>query len=146
MQKENCGTAVHGGGGLELGEAGERASIPPFKALYIHEHKTPLKSWPFAAPCWLLQEEDRPCDRRDQLFPQKSPGSPNFVITPPVERATVHLRVLGCPATRLFCGSVTPARVPHPPEGHQIDTQRRHSTGWAPSLTNQTAAVSQPTG
>ena len=74
----------------------------------------------------------------------RPPPSPNLMLTRPIERATVRLRVLL--RHTMLPATVPPAsRVPPSPEGHNIGARKRR-TWCKSSSTNQTAAASQPTG
>ena len=143
--KENCSIEVHGGGGLELVKPTRKPassrpktcaslkntpSILPDRrsllALVGRKHivvriSFPLRSLPVCAFDSRAQGFIIPLGRRRSSCP---PPSSNLVLTHPIERATVRLRVLQRP-TRLFA-TVSPAsRVPPPPEGHQVGARKR---------------------
>ena len=163
--KENCSAEVHGSGGLELVKPARKpASICPKPCA---PRKNALGFLSVRLPCWLLLEESSPWSEirfplgnlpvralnyRTHAFStsltrrQSScrPPSPNLVLTHPIERVTVRLRMLRRPTKR--SATVPPAsRVPPPPGGHHVGAWTRR-TGWTSSSTKQTAAASQPVG
>ena len=96
---------------------------------------------------------------RDQLFPQKPPGSrfrfSRTGVQPSPGSSTIEL-----PSAFAESGAYPPDREPpgsprqcslplacrHPPEGHQIGARKRRTHLKTPSSANHTAAASQPTG
>ena len=95
---------------------------------------------------------------RDQLFPQKPPGSrfqfSRTGVQPSPGSSTIELPSAfaesnAYPPDRELPGSPRQCSLPlacrHPPEGHQIGARKRR-TPETPSSANHTAAASQPTG
>ena len=93
---------------------------------------------------------------RDQLFPQKPPGSAfgsrGHGFSPPlapIELPSAFAESGAYPPDRELPGSPRQCSLllacRHPPEGHQIGARKRR-TPDTPSSANHTAAASQPTG